>query len=106
MPVLADWLADNGTPDDVDIYGVATATTPERPNYPPSEWLEREGFDVPVLADDDAASVAQAFGLSGFPYFVAIDADNEVVGRASGELTVEQWEALLDRARTGTADAS
>ena len=103
VPVLADWLAANGTPDDVDLYGVATSTTPDRPNYPPSAWLEREDFTVPTLADDAEGSAAQAFGLSGFPYFVALDADNRVVARASGELTVAQWEALIEQARAGGA---
>lgn len=103
VPVLADWLTTNGTPDDVDLYGIATSTTPDRPNYPPSAWLEREDFTVPTLADDADSSAAQAFGLSGFPYFVAVDADNRVVARASGELTIDQWEALLEQARTGTA---
>lgn len=102
VPLLAGWVADNGLPDDVDLYAIATSTTPDRPNYPPSAWLGRERFTVPTLADDAGSSAAQAFGLSGFPYFVAVDADNHVIARASGELTIAQWEALLDQARTGT----
>ena len=98
VPVLADWLAENA-PDDVDIYGVATATTPDRPNFPPSSWLARERFDVPTLADDERGTAAVAFGLSAFPYFVAVDAEHRVVARTTGELTVAQWESLLDMAR-------
>jgi cytochrome c biogenesis protein CcmG/thiol:disulfide interchange protein DsbE len=101
VPVLVDWLAENGTPDDLDIYGVATATSADRPNYPPSAWLEREGFTPLTLADDEAGSAAQAYGLAAFPFFVAVDAENQVVARGSGELTVEQLEALFDQARTG-----
>ena len=101
VPVLANWLATNGMSDDVDLYGIATNTTPDRPNYPPSAWLERERFTIPTLADDAEGSAARAFGLSGFPYFVALDANNRVVARTSGELTVDQWEALIDQARTG-----
>lgn len=52
VSVLVEWPADNGAPDDVDPYGVATGTSPARPNDPPSAWLEREGFAVPVPADD------------------------------------------------------
>ena len=98
VPVLAGWLADNGQPADVDLYGVATATTQDRPNYPPSAWLEREGFSVPVLADDAAGTAAQAIGLSAYPFFIALDGENRVVARDTGELTVEQWEDLLARA--------
>lgn len=96
---LAAWLAENGTPEDVDIYGIATATSPDRPNYPPSDWLRREGFTPPTLADDKAGSAAQAYGLSAFPFFVAVNTDNHVVARRSGVLPVEQFEALLDEAR-------
>lgn len=103
VPRLADWLAENGLPSDVDVYAIATATDPRRPNYPPSAWLEREGFTVPTLADDEQGTAAEAFGLSSFPFFVAVDADGQVVARASGELTMEQWEDLLDQARGSTA---
>lgn len=106
VPLLADWLADNGAPDDVDLYAIATSTTPDRPNYPPSAWLQRERLTIATLADDAQGSAAQAFGLSGFPYFVAVDADNHVIARASGELTIDQWESLLDQARSGTTQPS
>jgi thiol-disulfide isomerase/thioredoxin len=101
VPVLAAWMARNGLPRDVDVYGIATATSPDRPNYPPSAWLERERFDAPTLADDAAGSAGRAFGLSGFPFFVVVDRDNRVVTRASGELDTAGWEALLDAARRG-----
>lgn len=98
VPVLADWLKANELPDGVDVYGVATSTNRDLPNYPPSAWLEREAFDAPTLADDADSTAAGAFGLSGFPFFVALDAQHQVVARASGELTVERWEELLDAA--------
>ena len=41
---------------------------------------------------------ADAFGVSAFPFFVAVDGDNNVIARASGELTVDQWTGLLDQA--------
>ena len=98
VPVLADWLDANGVPDDVDVYGVATGTSSDRPNYPPSAWLTREGFTPPTLVDDAEGTAASAFGLSAFPFFVALDTDGRVAARASGELTTAQWEALLARA--------
>jgi cytochrome c biogenesis protein CcmG, thiol:disulfide interchange protein DsbE len=99
VPVLARWLRENGQPDGVNVYGVATGTRSDRPNYPPSEWLKRERWTQPTLADDASQSAARAYGLSGYPYFVAIDASGKVVARTSGELTTAQFEALLDRAR-------
>ena len=107
VPVLSGWLADNGAPADVDLYGVSTGTSAERPNYPPSAWLEREDFTVPVLVDDASGTAAQAYGLSAYPFFVALDGDNRVLARTTGELTVEQWEDLVGRAAaTAPAGAS
>lgn len=67
------------------LYGLATSIDPDRPNYLPSAWLERESWSVPTLADAADSPAALAFGLSSFPYFVALDAENRVVARASGE---------------------
>jgi thiol-disulfide isomerase/thioredoxin len=35
----------------VPIVGVATGTDASAPNYPPSAWLQREGWPYPVLVD-------------------------------------------------------
>lgn len=103
VPRIVDHLADNPMPDDVDLVGVSTAVVPERGNYPPSEWLEREGWTVPTLADSEEGTVAQAYGLSSFPYFVVADADGKVVTRASGELTTDEFDDLVTAAQTGEA---
>lgn len=99
VPVIVDWLAANGAPDGVDLLGVATGIDESRENYPPDAWLEREGWDVPTLVDDADSSVAKQYGLTAFPYFVAIDADGTIVDRQTGELTIAQVEALLAAAR-------
>jgi len=70
----------------IDVIGVATGTTPDRPNYPPSDWLEREKFPFPVMADSSDYDAANAYGLSAFPYFVVFDSSGKLVTRASGEL--------------------
>lgn len=105
VPRIQEWLDSNGMPDDVDLFAVATANTKSRPNYPPGKWLRREKWSVPTLVDDQAASAATAFGLSGFPFFVVVDSQGKVVERTSGELTTDQFEALLDAARAGAATA-
>jgi hypothetical protein len=99
VPVITDWLESAGMPDDVDLYAVSTGVSSDAPNYPPSQWLEDESWPVTTIADDADSSVATAFGLRSYPYFVAIDANGDVVARASGELSVEQLEAMLDAAR-------
>jgi cytochrome c biogenesis protein CcmG/thiol:disulfide interchange protein DsbE len=89
VPVVQDWVDGGGLPAGVDLVSVSTAIDPRRPNYPPGEWLEREGWTAPVLVDgqDQAAFAA---GLTAFPFFVAVDAEGNVVARESGELTDSQ----------------
>ena len=101
VPFLVKHFEENGMPEGVDVLAVTTSVDESAPNYPPSEWLEREQWDIPTLYDDEDDSAARAFGLSGFPFFVAIDADGNVVARTSGELEAPQVEALLDAARGG-----
>jgi hypothetical protein len=97
--VITAWLESAGVPTDVDLYAVSTAVSADQPNYPPSAWLQREKWPIATLADNEAASAANAFGLSGFPFFVAVKADGTVALRASGELTVAQLTALVQLAR-------
>lgn len=102
VPVLVQHFADAGLPQGVDVVAVSTSATDTRPNYPPSAWLAGEDWDLPVLVDDADATAAEAFGLTGFPYFVALDAENRVVARASGELGVDAFDALAAAALDGT----
>ena len=99
VPVITDWIDESGLPEGVTLKAVSTGLNENAPNYPPSEWLEREAWPVKTLADDEASSAAKAFGLSAYPFFVANNADGEVVARTSGELTVPQLEALVEAAQ-------
>jgi thiol-disulfide isomerase/thioredoxin len=105
VPRIQDWLDQNGMPNDVDLYTVATGTSSSRPNYPPGDWLREQGWSVPTTLDDEESTAAQAFGLTSYPFFVVVDGSGNAVFRTSGELTMQQWEAVLEAARTGTAPA-
>lgn len=98
VPMLSTHLASHPIPDDVDLLTVSTSASPDRPNYPPSAWLGREGWPSTVLADSAEGTAAQAFGLTAFPYFVAVNAAGEVVSRASGEISVDQFDQLVSLA--------
>ena len=100
VPVITDWIEAKGAPEGVVLRGVSTGVNPDAPNYPPSRWLEREDWPVDTLADSADAEAAAAYGLTGYPFFVALDGEGKVVARASGELTVDQIEALVDAARS------
>ncbi len=89
IPVIVDWMEQGGT-EGLDVILVATATNPNSPNYPPSAWLDRENWRGRVILDDESNSIAQAYGLTGYPLIVFVDADGKVTQRVSGEVPPEQ----------------
>lgn len=102
VPRIVNWLEESGSPQGLDMIVVTTATDPNRPNYPPSEWLDAEGLDLPAMADDSNATAAKAYGLSRYPYFVLLDANNRVLARDSGELSTEELDDLVELAGSRT----
>jgi len=84
VPELTGWLADNPLPEGVRLVTLSTGIDPARPNYPPSAWLEREGWPAPVLTDDAESSGLAALGLNAFPGFVFVNADGTVASRTIG----------------------
>ena len=99
VPLLVQWEKDGKTPTGVDVIAVATGTDPANPNYPPSEWLAREEFPAlwPVIADSNDKKAANAFGLSGYPYFVLIDAQGNVFKRLSGEIPMDELTVIINQ---------
>lgn len=91
IPRLSAWLADNDLPEGVRLVTLSTAIDPGRPNYPPSDWLEREGWTAPVLTDDAASSGLAALGLGQFPGFVFVNADGTVASRVTGEIGTDAF---------------
>lgn len=83
-----------GMPAGVEMISVVTAIDPNRPNYPPEVWLARERWQAPVIVDADNR-IATLYGLTAFPYWVAVGADGTVTQRLTGELTPEQLDALV-----------
>jgi thiol-disulfide isomerase/thioredoxin len=94
LPVVVDWLAAGRLPDGVELVAVSTAVDPPRGNDPPQDWFAREGYPLPVLADDENGSLATGYGLMSFPYFVVVDADGTVVLRAAGAKTPAELDAI------------
>ena len=106
VPRIQQWLDDNGMPSDVKITAIATANDPTAVNYPAGAWLRKEGWSVPTMIDDSQQTAARAVGTSGYPFFVAVDAQGKVVVRGSGELSMDQFEQLIEAARTGSVPTS
>jgi thiol-disulfide isomerase/thioredoxin len=95
-------LAKAGKLDGVEVDTVATNTTTELPNWPPSEWLADEDWPYrPVLADDSDLRAFFGYGGEAFPYFVFVDADGKVAGRVSGELEPATLAGIAERLAAG-----
>ena len=101
VPVLVAWSEAGGNTEGVEVIGVATGIDRTRSNWPPGDWLRNERWPWPTLVDDADSRTGSVFGLTSFPYFVAIDAQGNIVERVSGEIGGPAFEALLDAARTG-----
>lgn len=94
VPLVQQLIEDGRVPEGLDIYGVSTAVDSGQGNYPPSAWLDREGFGPTVVRDDADSSGYVAFGGGGFPYVVYLDGENRVVARSSGSLDADTIEQL------------
>lgn len=90
------YFAENPPPDTIEVLAVSTGVNPDRPNYPPSDWLTPEAWPTRVLVDTADSSVAAAFGLNAYPFWVVLDPDGVVLARSAGSLPVESVEALFD----------
>jgi thiol-disulfide isomerase/thioredoxin len=95
VPVLVDYLESTGMPDGVTLVALSTSIDAARPNYPPSTWLDREGWTVPTMVDDATSGGLRALGMSSFPGFVFVDADGRVVQRTTGELPAEAFDQAV-----------
>ncbi len=95
VPEVQAWLDSGGGVEGVDLYSVATSMNSTRDNYPSSEWLDREGWTVPVIVDDQQNSVYIAHGAGGFPFWVFVNSDGTVAARAAGRIGIDQLEQFM-----------
>jgi len=98
VPLLTSYLTSHPLPSGVHLYTVATSTSANSPNYPPSAWLQKVGWKAPTMADSPDSKAASAFGLTAFPYFVAVDGSGKVVARTTGEITTDEFAGLAAKA--------
>ncbi|NOX29953.1 MAG: redoxin family protein, partial [Actinobacteria bacterium] len=103
LPSTVDWLESNDLPDGVEVVAISTAVDEAAPNFPPSSWFAREDWPATVIVDSSSGALTEAFGLTGFPFWVAVNGDGTVAARVSGELDVAGFEALLATVTPGGA---
>jgi thiol-disulfide isomerase/thioredoxin len=95
VPLLVDYLESTGMPEGVRLVGIATSINRAQPNYPPSAWLEREGWTPETMVDDQSNGALAALGMRNFPGFVFVDGDGLVVGRLTGEIEISDFGAIV-----------
>ena len=91
VPRLVELADDDGEIGGVPFVAVLTGSDPNVDNFPPGEWLAREGWPAGAMVDTEPESgqvpvALSAYGLSGYPFLVGIDAEGNVAARSSGEL--------------------
>lgn len=96
VPLVQDWVESGGLPDGVELYGVTVLTDRLRDGstWPPSQWLEGEGWTSPTVMDDEEGSVVTAYGLTSTPTYVVLGPNNENLGRLAGEIGLEGLNAV------------
>ena len=94
VPVVQRFIDSNGVPPGIDVIAVATSIDRGRDNYPPQEWLQREGWSETQIYDLDR-EIGEAYGLNAFPYWVFLDKDFNVIARRTGNLPEDMVGALL-----------
>ena len=95
VDMLGSWIKDNPIPENVRFVSVAAAIDKNRPNYPPHLWLEKSDWPIETIVDDKKNSIAEAFGLPAFPYWIILDADGTLFDRFSGSLNTAQFVDLI-----------
>ncbi len=103
VPEVQGWIDQTGGNPDVDLYGVATSINRSRPNWPPGDWLDREGWTAPTLIDRNNKA-ATAYGLSAFPYWVVVNAEGKVTYRVAAGIGIDGMLNLQQLATQSMAD--
>jgi cytochrome c biogenesis protein CcmG, thiol:disulfide interchange protein DsbE len=101
LPLIADWLPTATFPDNVDLISVSAGVDITAANYPPSAWMADEGWTVPVILDDDADTVLNAFGITAFPAFVFVNADGTVFLRFTGAMATADLATIISTISQG-----
>ena len=96
IPKLNRMRAYDQFPDGLNVVAVSTAVGPDRPNWPPIEWLREDmNWKYPAMLDGiDVESerfiASDAYGVTGFPFTVLVNGDGTVADRWSGGREAEE----------------
>ncbi len=105
IPELIELKNRSGIPDGMNVVGISTGVDSTGPNYPPSEWIVDKDWpsEWPVMADSVESTSFIVNGGGGFPYLMIVDADGNVLDRASGAKSAEDLAAWIQNALATSA---
>jgi thiol-disulfide isomerase/thioredoxin len=97
IPELIELRNRGGIPEGMNVVAISTAVRNGEPNYPPSEWIVDKEWpsEWPVMADSVESTTFVVNGGGGFPYLMIVDADGNLLARASGTKTAEDLAAWI-----------
>ena len=100
IPVINELRDEGLVPDGVNIVAVSTAANAGRPNFPPAEWLDDMDWTYPAMADGvdletQSFVVADAYGVTAFPFVTLVDGDGNVAARWAGGRSGDELVQLL-----------
>ncbi len=95
VPRVQEWLDSGGGVEGVELISVTTSANSGQPNWPPSSWLDREGWTSPNIRDDQGSSALRAYGGSSFPYWVFLNGDGTVALRVAGQTDIATLESIM-----------
>lgn len=94
VPAVIAWMRQGGAKG-VDVVMVVTGSDPNSPPRLASSWFAGLGWTGRVLVDDEAGSIAQALGLTGYPDHVFVDSAGKVTARIGGAQTSTQLAVFI-----------
>ncbi|MGH8912056.1 MAG: TlpA family protein disulfide reductase [Acidimicrobiia bacterium] len=98
VPRVVDWLEAGNQPENVDFYAISTLVNRLQGNWPPSDWLQSEGLDLPLIQDDNVNTASSAYGMAGTPFWMVLDGEGKVLYRIGGEIGTDGMTALFQTA--------
>jgi len=97
IPIVKNWVQNEQLFEHgINIVLVVTNTNPDKSNYPPDLWLNREEWEYPVIYDDNFSTLGKYFGVPAFPYWVFTEPDGTIAFRYAGSLSEEQLLDIID----------
>jgi len=95
VPKVQAWLDSGGGVEGVEMISVTTYASSGRPNWPPSSWLEGEGWTQSNIRDDQDSSIMTAYGGNSVPYWVFLNGDGTVALRFAGSVDIQTLELAM-----------